>query len=336
MLSMIEMHLLKPTTSLSLIGLKPTYFSLSLSSLYIPLSRACRRLIKPYCFLLSLLCASFSHMVSERSEENYPRVCSTKPPPSSAAASSCDAAAIRSSPCPAVHLAVVLPCAPGSRSNVAPDDAPSSPCRRSAWLPPCLASWYRPDAPASSRLTAAYRPAAASSRRVPACYRVSRIAINATNAYRRQRRQRPASALPAPCSRPAAAPRRHLALDIVLQLLRALPALCCCAPSRCPAVVLLLRSAAASLSCHRPCHRCASLSRRTLPRPAIAVRPTASHRPYRRAPFCIFKILQSGFYWPSIFEHHFRPWVSCMPSGMPIVRRGACVPNPFHLDELSF
>ena len=25
-----------------------------------------------------------------------------------------------------------------------------------------------------------------------------------------------------------------------------------------------------------------------------------------------------------------------MPSGMPIVRRGACVPNPFHLDELSF
>ena len=28
-------------------------------------------------------------------------------------------------------------------------------------------------------------------------------------------------------------------------------------------------------------------------------------------------------------------WVSCMLFGMPIVRRGACVPNPFHLDELS-
>ena len=29
-------------------------------------------------------------------------------------------------------------------------------------------------------------------------------------------------------------------------------------------------------------------------------------------------------------------WVSCMPSGMPIMCRGACVPNPSHLKELFF
>ena len=110
----------------------------------------------------------------------------------------------RRSPCPAVHLAVVLPCVPGGRSNITSDAAPPSPCRRSAWLPPYLASWYRPDAPASSRLAATYRPAAASSRRVPACYRLSRIAVNAANAYRVSRiTVNAARALPAACSRPA-------------------------------------------------------------------------------------------------------------------------------------
>ena len=58
-----------------------------------------------------------------------------------------------------------------------------------------------------------------------------------------------------------------------------------------------------------------------------------------------------AFWWPSKLDALAQPeggrlsrrwagretsrWVSCMPSGMPIVRRGACVPNPFHLDELS-
>ena len=176
---------------------------------------------------------------------------------------------------PAVHLAVVLPCVPGGRSNIASDAAPPSPCRRSAWLPPCLASWYRPDAPALSRLAAAYRPAAASSRRVqpsrPAAasqpaimYRVSpstpptRIAVNA------------ARALPAACSRPAHA--LLLRPGIISPLTS-----CFSFSAPCP------RSAAAFLICHRPCHRRASLSRRTLPRPAIVVRPAASHRPCRRA-----------------------------------------------------
>ena len=145
----------------------------------------------------------------------------------------------RRSPCPAVHLAVVLPCVPGGRSNIASDAAPPSPCRRSAWLPPCLASWYRPDAPASSRLAAAYRPAAASSRRVPACYRVSRIAVNAANAYRVSRiAVNAARALPAACSRPAHA--LLLRPGIISPLTscfsfsapcpRSAAALCCCVP----------------------------------------------------------------------------------------------------------
>ena len=134
----------------------------------------------------------------------------------------------RWSPCPAVHLAVVLPCVPGGRPNIASDAAPPLPCRSSAWLPPCLASWYRPDAPASSR------PAAASSRRFPACYLVSRIAVNAANAYRVSRiAVNAARALPAACSRPAHALLLRPGIISPLTSCFSFSALCC---------ALLLRS----------------------------------------------------------------------------------------------
>ena len=156
------------------------------------------------------------------------------PPPSSAAAVKRRRLVLRRrrnqivprrSPCPAVHLAVVLPCVPGGRPNIASDAAPPLPCRPSTWLPPCLASWYRPDAPASSR------PAAASSRRVPACYLVSRIAVNAANAYRVSRiAVNAARALPAACSRPAHALLLRPGIISPLTSCFSFSALCCCVP----------------------------------------------------------------------------------------------------------